>query len=151
MVFIWLILFIIVYCGALLDDGLEHVLHLLKYEGKRPSKDVHVLREHVGMMSVVKLFDVEVAILNLHDGRFIVIDIAVVRGREHCDHCREVCCPIPFVELVTCLLYFMCSDHAHQLVCLQECVDSLFAKQDRAPSALVLHKVYFFIVMSSII
>ena len=90
----------LLYLGALLDDDLEHVLDLFEDEGETPGEHVHVLGQHVGVVCVVELLDVEVPVLDLNHSRLVVVDVAVVRRGEDGDHGGERLGAVPFMEFV---------------------------------------------------
>ncbi len=96
------------------------------------------------MLVVVELLDVEgVALavslpyIEFQDGPFVIIYVAVVRRREHCDYRRELALPVPVVHLVPFQLCLMRPQHREQPVLLKKATDCLCPVEEGAPSHFV--------------
>mmetsp|Transcript_99811 Transcript_99811/g.316835 ORF Transcript_99811/g.316835 Transcript_99811/m.316835 type:complete len:367 (-) Transcript_99811:660-1760(-) len=126
--------------GGRLEDEVEHLRDLLDHEGDAPRENIHKVGQVVRVGHAVELQDVEGAVVKLEDSALVVVDIAVVGGREYGDHRREARAGIRLVHLVTLQLSFMRSNDRQQGVLLQEGRGAVEAVEVRAASHLVGHE-----------
>lgn len=96
------------------------------------------------MGRIVVLLDVERVVLNispsyqkLNYSPLVVVYIAVVRGREDSDDCRELVEPVPLVHLVSLDLGLVGADNRYQPVPLQEAFRQFVAEVVGAATHLV--------------
>jgi hypothetical protein len=113
-----LFFFVSILLATLFYYSIKHIMNFFKYKGKWPCKNIHVSWQEVRMMSIVKLFHIEMAIFDFYDSTFIVIDITVIRGTKYCNYWWKIFSSIPFMKFIACLLYFMSSNHTDYLILL---------------------------------
>lgn len=87
----------------------QHFNNLFSNKRKGPGEDVHKVGEYVRVLGVVELLDVQgIALkdqpnksyLKFNNSSFVVVDIAVVGGRENSDDYWEFRRAVPFVHFV---------------------------------------------------
>lgn len=88
------------------------------------------------MLAVVELLDIQLIVLELDHSAFVLVKVAVVRGREDRDNAREALIA-PVVHLETLKLHLVRSDQADQAVPSEELAESLEAENEGAASLLV--------------
>jgi hypothetical protein len=63
------------------------------------------------MRHLLKVLNVEGVSLDLDDGGFVLVHVAIVRSREYRDHTRQLLRLLPVMYLVALDLDLMCSDN----------------------------------------
>jgi len=89
------------------------------------------------MLRIIELLNIQGIVLKFDHGSFIVVDVAVVGGREDGDDDREVGVAVPAVHLVAIELGLVRPDDRDQVVALEEAVDGVVPVEVAAPPHVV--------------
>jgi len=125
--------------GRKRENG-KGVRTFLSNKGKRPSEDIHKVREPVWVRRAVKLADVHDVVLVFQHGSLVVVDVKIVWGREHGDEGGEAGVSAPLVHAVARVLRLVRADDGEELVLLQEIAHGVVAVVVGAATGVVVRE-----------
>lgn len=90
------------------------------------------------MLSIVVLLNLDLIVFKSENSCFVVIDIAIVRCRENCDHRGELGWTVPLMQFVPVHLNLMSTYNTEEVVKFKEVVSCLIAEKEGTTTFRVL-------------
>lgn len=104
------------------------------------------------MFGVFELLNIQFVVVDRQKRTLVVMNIAIVRSRKHCDHHWQlVLLSCPIMKLIPLQLNFMSSDDRLKMVSVQKLLSGFGSKYKTALSDIVICEVFRSIYFSLLI